>query len=83
MGAFLMVTACLIMLPVVLQIRAGDFKLKEIWAYLLFASGLFAVGAAYAFLDDQQRRTLAGAGVVAMLVGLLAGEIGSRTARRY
>lgn len=83
MGIFLMVTAALIFVPVLLQIRAGDFRFKDIWAYILFAAGLFAVGAAYAFLDATDRRNLAAAGVVAMLVGLVAGEIGSKTARRY
>jgi ABC-type Co2+ transport system permease subunit len=83
MGIFLMVTAALVMVPVALQLRAGDYKLRHIWAYVLFALGLFAIGAANEFLVDGDRRTAIGAGFAAMLIGLIAGELGSKTARRY
>lgn len=78
-----MTTAGLVLFPVLAQIRAGEFRVRDIWAYLLFAAGLFAIGASYTFLEDANRRTLSGAGLLAMVIGLLAGELGSGPARRY
>lgn len=70
MGFFLMATALLVLVPVVLQLRARDYALREVWGYFIFVLGLFAVGSAYAFLDGADLRRLSLGGLAAVLIGL-------------
>lgn len=84
MGVFLMVTAALVLVPVFLQIRAKEYGLRSAWGYLLFAIGLFSVGASYSFLAGEARRNLSIAGFAAILIGLFVQEgLRGRTERRY
>lgn len=84
MGVFLMVTAVLVLVPVFLQIRAKEYGLRSAWGYLLFAIGLFSVGASYSFLVGEPRRNLSIAGFAAILIGLFVQEgLRGRTERRY
>lgn len=83
MGVFLMVTAVLVLFPVFLQIRAKEYGLRSAWGYVLFAAGLFAVGAGYQFFEATTRRDLSIAGFAAILIGLFVQEAAGRTERKY
>jgi hypothetical protein len=86
MGVFLMATAVLVLFPVFLQLRGKEYGLRAVWGYVLFAIGLFSVGASYSFLDGGARRNLSVAGFAAILVGLFVqeGTRGGRgTERKY
>ena len=84
MGWFLMATAVVVLFPVFLQIRSKEYGLRAAWGYLLFAVGLFSVGASYSFLEGASRRNLSIAGFAAILIGLFVQE-GMRggTERKY
>lgn len=86
MGIFLMVTAVIVLFPVFLQLRAKEYAWRAVWGYLLFAAGLFSVGASYSFFDGSARRNLSIAGFAAILIGLLVQELprtGRSTERKY
>lgn len=83
MGVFLMITALIVLVPVFLQIRAKEHGLRDVWGYILFAAGLFTVGASYYFLDGDARRDLSIAGFVAVLIGLFVQEGFRKTERKY
>lgn len=70
-GYFMLLTALIVAIPVVLQLRAREADWKHIWSPILFVLGLAATGAAYAFDVPQNQRSIAVAGVAAMLLGLL------------
>ena len=71
MGFFLMATAVLVLVPVVLQLRSGEYGLRDVLGYLIFILGLFAVGVGYAFFEGPDQRNLALGGLGAVLVGLM------------
>ena len=64
-------TAALVAVPVVLQLRAREADWKHAWSPVLFFIGLAATGAAFAFTTDPNQTSIAVAGVAAMLVGLI------------
>jgi hypothetical protein len=70
MGFFLMATGLLVLVPVVLQLRARDYALREVWGYFVFVLGLFAVGFGYAFFEGADQRRLSLGGLAAVLIGL-------------
>jgi LPXTG-motif cell wall-anchored protein len=70
-GYFMLVTAVIVAIPVGLQLRAREADWKHAWSPVLFVLGLAAIGAAYAFGAPQNQRSIAVAGVAAMLLGLL------------
>ena len=70
-GYFMLFTALVVAIPVGLQWRAREAAWKHVWSPLLFVLGLAATGAAYAFGAPQNQRSIAVAGVAAMLLGLL------------
>ncbi len=74
MGFFLMATAAIVLVPVFLQVRAKEHGLRDVWGYILFAAGLFSVGASYSFLDGDARRDVAIGGLAAVLIGLFVQE---------
>lgn len=78
MGFFLMATALLVLVPVILQLRARDYALREVWGYFIFVLGLFAVGCAYAFFDGAELRKLSLGGLGAVLVGLFFVQLTER-----
>ena len=69
-GYFMLVTSLVVAIPVILQMRAREADWKHSWSPILFVLGLAATGAAYAFGHENQR-SIALAGVAAMLLGLL------------
>lgn len=82
MGYFLMATAALVLFPVFLQVRSGEHGVRAVWGYILFAVGLFSVGASYTWLTGDSQRNVVLAGFAAVLIGLLVEER-DRTARKY
>jgi cytochrome bd-type quinol oxidase subunit 2 len=70
-GYFMLVTAIIIAVPVVFQIRARESDFRHAWAPVLFFVGLAATGCAFAFIDSEKQTSIAVAGVAAMLVSLL------------
>lgn len=86
MGVFLMITAAIVLFPIFLQLRAKEYAWRAVWGYILFAAGLFSVGASYSFLYGSARRSLSIAGFAAILIGLFVQEgprAGRSTERRY
>jgi hypothetical protein len=69
-GIFLMATSALVIVPLVLQLRAREQALREVWGYFLFVLGLAAVGVGYTFLDGNDQRNVALGGLAAILIGL-------------
>lgn len=70
-GYFMLVTAIIVAIPVVLQLRAREADWKHAWAPLLFIAGLATAGASFAFVPAPNQTSIAVAGVAAMLVGLI------------
>ena len=70
-GYFMLVTAVIIAVPVLFQIRSRELDLRKAWGLILFFIGLAATGCAFAFVDSDKQTSIAVAGVAAMLVSLL------------
>ena len=73
-GYFMLVTAVIIAVPVILQIRTRESDFRHAWAPVLFFLGLAVIGIAFAFIDPDKQTSIAVAGVAAMLVSLLFGQ---------
>jgi drug/metabolite transporter (DMT)-like permease len=69
-GYFMLTTAVVVAIPVLFQLRAREADWKHSWSPILFILGLAVTGAAYAF-SAQNQRSIAIAGVAAMLLGLI------------
>ena len=70
-GIFLFITAIVILIPVVLQIRDGRFHWREVWGMFVLVAGFMTVAAAYMFFAGQDQRWLSLIGLGAVLFGLL------------
>ena len=70
-GFFMLVTSAIVAVPVILQIRAHESDWKYVWSPILFIIGLATVGGAYAFASVAHQKSIAVAGIAAMLLGLL------------
>ena len=70
-GYFILVTALIVAVPVVLQLRAREADWKHAWAPVLFFLGLATTGVGFAFTAPPNQTSIAVGGVVAMLVGLI------------
>jgi len=70
-GIFLFVTALVILIPVLLQIRDGRFHWREVWGMFVLVAGFVIVGTAYMFLAGQELRWMSLLGLAAVLFGLL------------
>jgi cytochrome bd-type quinol oxidase subunit 2 len=75
-GYFMLLTALIIAVPVVFQLRAREADFRHAWAPILFFLGLAATGCAFAFMQADKQTSTAVAGVAAMLVSLLFGQTG-------
>ena len=73
-GYFMIVTALIIAVPVILQIRTKENDFRFAWAPVLFFLGLAITGVAFAFVQPDKQTSIAVAGVAAMLVSLLFGQ---------
>lgn len=70
-GYFMLLTAIIIAVPVVFQIRSREADFRHAWAPVLFFLGLAVTGGAFAFVQSDKQTSIAVAGVAAMLVSLL------------
>ncbi|MGH7464087.1 MAG: hypothetical protein ACREK1_02865 [Longimicrobiales bacterium] len=70
-GIFLLVTALVILVPVVLQIRDGRFHWREVWGMFVLVGGFAIVAASYFFLTGPGHRWISLFGLGAVLFGLL------------
>jgi hypothetical protein len=70
-GYFMLLTAVIIAVPVIFQIRAREADYRFAWAPVLFFIGLATTGVAFAFVHSDKQTSIAVAGVAAMLVSLL------------
>ena len=70
-GYFLLLTALIIAVPVIFQMRKRESDFRHAWAPILFFIGLAVTGCAFAFIDSEQQTTIAVGGVAAMLLSLL------------
>ena len=70
-GYFMLVTAVIVAVPVIMQMRAREADFKHAWAPVLFFVGLAATGCAFAFIESDKQSSVAIGGVAVMLVSLL------------
>lgn len=70
-GIFLSVTALVILIPVLLQIRDGRFRLGEVWGMFVLVGGFAVVAVSFAFFEGDTHRWLSLTGLGAVLFGLL------------
>ena len=70
-GYFMLVTAVVVAIPVVLQLRAREADWKYAWSPILFVVGLATIGAGYAFAAEADQRLIAITGIAAMQIGLV------------
>lgn len=76
MGWVLIVTALLVMVPVVLQLRAGETRFRDFGGYVLFAIGLVLVGVAEQWATGTTANGLTLGGLAAVISGLLVARPG-------
>ena len=69
-GAFLLLTAIVILVPVLLQIRDGRFHWREVWGMFVLVAGFVTVGVGFAFFAGGPRRLLSLIGLGGVLFGL-------------
>lgn len=70
-GYFMLLTALIIAVPVLSQLRSREMDVRQASAFVLFFLGLAATGCAFAFVNSDKQTSIAVAGVAAMLVSLL------------
>lgn len=69
-GVILAITALVVLVPVILQLRARERRFADVWGHFLFVAGLLCVAAAYGLFADTRQRYLAVGGLAAALIGL-------------
>ena len=67
----MLATAIIVAIPVLMQMRRRESDWKYAWAPILFIVGLAVVGCAYAFATPPNQKSIAVAGIAAMLLGLI------------
>jgi hypothetical protein len=70
-GIFLIISAVIVLFPVVMQLRLGESRIRDVWGYLVFIAGLVLVAVGDSALARGLRLELAIAGVITALAGLL------------
>lgn len=70
-GVFMILTAVLVLVPVWLQLRASETRMREVWGHFMLAAGLFVVGIGFWFFTAQQQTWIAAGGTLAVFIGLL------------
>jgi hypothetical protein len=71
-GVFMILTAVIVLVPVVVQLRDGRFRLREVWGLFVLVAGFATVGLGYVFYDGDLRQRVALLGLGAVIFGLLA-----------
>ena len=70
-GLFLLVSAVIVLFPVVLQVRSGEANGRRVWGYLIFVLGLVLAAFADSTVGAGRETVLAVAGVITALIGLV------------
>ena len=70
-GIFLLISAVIVLFPALLQMRTGESQFRHIWGYLIVVLGLALAAGADSRLGEANKTTLALAGVILALVGLV------------
>jgi hypothetical protein len=68
---FMVVTALIVLFPVLLQLRQGESRLRDVWGYLAFILGLLLIAAGDTDPGRAFQTWLTIGGVAAALLGLL------------
>jgi uncharacterized membrane protein YfcA len=71
-GGFMLLTSVIVLVPVLLQLRDGRFRFREVWGLFVLVAGFATVGFGYAFYDGDVRQRIALTGLAAVILGLLA-----------
>jgi hypothetical protein len=71
-GIFLLISAAIVLVPVVLQIRLGESRLRDVWGYMIFVAGLLMVATSDSTVGRPHQARLALIGIMLALAGLLA-----------
>jgi hypothetical protein len=71
-AVFMIVTALVVLFPVVLQLRQGESRLRDVWGYFAFILGLLLIAAGDTDAGRNWQAPLTIAGVLAALLGLIA-----------
>lgn len=69
---FMILTALVVLFPVLLQLRQGESRLREVWGYFVFIVGLLLIAAGDTDFGRVYQAVLTVAGVLASLAGLIA-----------
>lgn len=70
-GIFLLLSALLVVIPVILQVKQGEIRWADARGYALFVVGLLVAAAADSRAAGTHRTAIAVAGVILSLAGLL------------
>jgi len=81
-GIFFVLSAVIVLVPVVLQIRLGESRLREVWGYFVFVAGLLVVALADSDFGRGREIQIALLGVIIALAGLLLQPKSSNTSGR-
>jgi UDP-N-acetylmuramyl pentapeptide phosphotransferase/UDP-N-acetylglucosamine-1-phosphate transferase len=68
---FMLVTAVVVMIPVVLQVRQRETRFGEVWGFMVFALGLVVVGLSDTTVGRPWSTPLLVAGLLLALFGLI------------
>ena len=68
-GIFMLVTSLTVLVPLVVQLREGRFRFREVWGLFVLVGGFAIVGIAYTVFDGSLQLALVG--LAAVVFGLL------------
>jgi hypothetical protein len=68
---FMILTALVVLFPVVLQLRQGESRMRDVWGYFIFIVGLLLIAAGDIGPGRTYQALLSIAGAVAALAGLI------------
>ena len=71
-GIFMLLTSVIVLVPIVVQLRDGRFRVREVWGLFVLVAGFATVGLGYAFYEGAVRQRVALLGLGAVIFGLLA-----------
>jgi hypothetical protein len=71
MGVFLVLTGVVIAIPLLAEIRDGERNLRELLSPALLSAGLLAAGGGLWLVPPERETSIAVAGVILALAGLL------------
>lgn len=71
LGIFMLVTAVVVMIPVLMQIRLRETRAHDVWGLMVFAAGLLVVALADTTLGRPWFTPLFGVGLLLALSGLI------------